>query len=1035
MADNVTYDSISLFEACTNTGTWQQASIDVTANAGHSVTLYLDNYDDNQAGTPTYTFFDDVLVTVTPPEGPPVVVGPGRAIAGQPVPVTCSGFGPGATVNITLTQPGNALSIVLDTVTADEFGNVSVNPRLPLGASGDGYVFGCNGPKLDGATMSTVSPPVSIDASGLYAYADPSSGWAGSTTQICAEGFPANDTLSVSYYGVPLDGANGSLAVDDTGAGCATVTVPADASEGTHLFELTSTSDPARYATTDFEVTPPPCIPNLISDTFSRPGVLEFGVPETPFGNEEGPCHLTWHAPSDGHDAGRTDVVDSRGFIGSGGGDNWGAGAELTPNMPLPVSGQYSSTFAPDDRGGDLVLSFNGGAASARLSWDDLGYTEPETGIRHLDWQAKIDLTVNGVTTEGTNSSVSLPAEADTAFPVAFSVSGNVITFDLGGTELQGTSSVPLTVLTSFTIEAAGSGGGNMWIDDLRVTGGANLTTQPYLAHSTVSVSPSTIVAGHEANVTVTIRDASGTPVNPSASVSLNATGGGTVSDLTAQGNGVYTGTYTGALAGPVTVGAQLDNDAIDDTANLTVQAGPAAASGSFFGAGFVTVPGVSWHGLYPLSVTPDGTAYSTLTVNVRDAYGNPVLSGDPQLTLESSLAGSSFSTPTTTGGGIYTAHLTSTAPGTATVTARIDGVAINDLYPLSPVAFPIDLITNSTISLSADTVIRGNTLTVTVQLRDGQDQPYHSSGGWLSLTVIPAVTCTNYSHPGRCPNAQALGSVTDHHDGTYTAIFDTAPLVYGAYGGLGDFAISAQLAGVPLAHNSVTLHELAGPYSLTGSTGSSWVPVGTSIYAPADGVTTRTITMTVKDAWGDWLADDPNVTAVTFNTTVGTFADNCTTDCPATNNHDGTWSVQLKSSVAGEAVLQGFINGEAAPHGWAQEVDFLDVMTNSYWTISPADNTVGADGVATYEVTLHARDADNNPIDVSYIDFTTSGGAYFAPNNVSTTELSGNNGTAGDYTVNIASPTTGPATITASFSTQFDSGFVPPFTVTFVNP
>ncbi len=73
--DTVTYDwatatlkdntggttSTILAKTCTNNATWVQVSASVTA--GHSYTLTLTSHDDNYPGDPTYTFFDDVLVS------------------------------------------------------------------------------------------------------------------------------------------------------------------------------------------------------------------------------------------------------------------------------------------------------------------------------------------------------------------------------------------------------------------------------------------------------------------------------------------------------------------------------------------------------------------------------------------------------------------------------------------------------------------------------------------------------------------------------------------------------------------------------------------------------------------------------------------------------------------------------------------------------------------------------------------------------------------------------------------------------------
>src|SRR5205823_11716413 len=62
LKDNTTGTTTTvLAKTCTNSGAWQQAS--AAATGGHSVTLTLSNHDDNYAGDPTYTLYDDVAIT------------------------------------------------------------------------------------------------------------------------------------------------------------------------------------------------------------------------------------------------------------------------------------------------------------------------------------------------------------------------------------------------------------------------------------------------------------------------------------------------------------------------------------------------------------------------------------------------------------------------------------------------------------------------------------------------------------------------------------------------------------------------------------------------------------------------------------------------------------------------------------------------------------------------------------------------------------------------------------------------------------
>ena len=63
LRDNTTATTTTMLgRTCTRTGTWVQVSANVSALVGHSVTLTLTNRDDNYAGDPTYTLYDDVRV-------------------------------------------------------------------------------------------------------------------------------------------------------------------------------------------------------------------------------------------------------------------------------------------------------------------------------------------------------------------------------------------------------------------------------------------------------------------------------------------------------------------------------------------------------------------------------------------------------------------------------------------------------------------------------------------------------------------------------------------------------------------------------------------------------------------------------------------------------------------------------------------------------------------------------------------------------------------------------------------------------------
>jgi uncharacterized membrane protein len=70
--DNVTNTTTTLLaKTCAASATWTQVTYNASANAGHSVTLTLTSHDDNFGADPTFTWYDDVVVTSGPPDTTP----------------------------------------------------------------------------------------------------------------------------------------------------------------------------------------------------------------------------------------------------------------------------------------------------------------------------------------------------------------------------------------------------------------------------------------------------------------------------------------------------------------------------------------------------------------------------------------------------------------------------------------------------------------------------------------------------------------------------------------------------------------------------------------------------------------------------------------------------------------------------------------------------------------------------------------------------------------------------------------------------
>jgi hypothetical protein len=100
LKDNVTGTTTTLLaKTCAASAAWTQVTYNAAANAGHSVTLTLANHDDNFAGDPTYTWYDDVAVTGG---GPPDTTPPTTAITAPTNGATVSG-----TVSVTASASDN----------------------------------------------------------------------------------------------------------------------------------------------------------------------------------------------------------------------------------------------------------------------------------------------------------------------------------------------------------------------------------------------------------------------------------------------------------------------------------------------------------------------------------------------------------------------------------------------------------------------------------------------------------------------------------------------------------------------------------------------------------------------------------------------------------------------------------------------------------------------------------------------------------------------------------------------------------------
>jgi hypothetical protein len=180
-----------------------------------------------------------------------------------------------------------------------------------------------------------------------------------------------------------------------------------------------------------------------------------------------------------------------------------------------------------------------------------------------------------------------------------------------------------------------------------------------------VSANPTSITAGGGSTITVTVKDGLGNAMS-GVTVTLSSTVGGDVITQPASptdGSGVTTGTVSATSAGPRSITAVAGGVTLNQQPSVTVTAGAPSASTSTVGAS-------------PTSITV-GSGSSTITVTVRDQYGN-LVSGST-VVLAASGTGNTLTQPAgpTDASGVTTGTISSTVAETKTVSAAAGGTAI----------------------------------------------------------------------------------------------------------------------------------------------------------------------------------------------------------------------------------------------------------------------------------------------------------------------------------------------------------------------
>ncbi|MCH7912468.1 MAG: VCBS repeat-containing protein, partial [Deltaproteobacteria bacterium] len=477
-------------------------------------------------------------------------------------------------------------------------------------------------------------------------------------------------------------------------------------------------------------------------------------------------------------------------------------------------------------------------------------------------------------------------------------------------------------------------------------------------ATSLITAAPVSIIAdgATTSTITVQLKDAAGNNLTSGGDTVTLAAGQDILSSVTDNSDGTYTATLTSPVtSGVETITGTVNGAGITDNATVTLTPGAAAGATSLITA-------------EPTSIIADGAITSTITVQLRDVNNNNLDSGGDTVVLATDLG--SLGSVTDNSDGTYTATLTSTVTGIATITGTVNAAAITDTEAVTvnsgAAAGTTSLITAAPTSIIAD---GATTSTITVQLKDAASNNLIGGGDTVTLAT----------------DLGGLSSVTDVGNGTYTA------------------TLTSTVTGTATITGTVNAAAITDTEAVTVNPGAAAGTTSLITAAPtsivADGATTSTITVQLKDSNSNDLTTGGDT--VVLATDLGSMGS-------VTDNSNGTYTATLTSgTTTGTATITGTVN--AAGITDSATVTLTPGSLNATTSlITAAPTTIASDGAATSTITVQLKDTNSNNLD--------SGGATvtLATNLGSLGSVTDNSD--GTYTATLTSAVTpGTATITGT--------------------
>ncbi|WP_109963482.1 invasin domain 3-containing protein [Edwardsiella piscicida] len=345
-----------------------------------------------------------------------------------------------------------------------------------------------------------------------------------------------------------------------------------------------------------------------------------------------------------------------------------------------------------------------------------------------------------------------------------------------------------------------------------------------------------------------------------------------------------------------------------------------------------------------PKSIVANGKDATALTLQLKDAYGNPI-SGQSVTFISSESSGITVSSTTDSGNGNYSATLSGTRAGPLQITVAIDGKPL--LGRSAPVTLTADSsqpdAAKSTLTATPDHIVANGTdaATLTLTLKDINDNPIDGQ----KVAFISSER-----------DGVAISHTTDHGNGSYSATLNGTRA--------GTTQVTVTVDGKPLAVSAAAV-TLSADGSRPDATRSLLEAKPSQIVA--NGTEAAALMLTLKDVNGNLISGQRIAFISSENTGI--------TVSSATDEGNGRYTATLRGTRAGITQVSVTIDGTPlAVHAARVTLTADSSNPNADKSILEANpSRIVANGVDAATLTLTLKDINDNLISGQSVAFISS--------------------------------------------------------------